>query len=187
MVTSGPLGHICIQERQIEHAPDEALGRSRRGFTTKLNLAGDGRGRQLRLVFTPRQRHESTSLQMVRDAIRVPRPGGRGRPRKRPDYVTADKGYRYPACRRLLRRRGRAHSIPERRDQQQRRSTRRGRPLAFDAARSRSRNNIERCGGELQHCTPSPPGRRSGRPTTARSSSSPPCCAGSATGACRAG
>jgi hypothetical protein len=30
----------------------------------------------------------------------------RGRPRKRPAHLIADKGYSYPACRQLLRQRG---------------------------------------------------------------------------------
>jgi transposase len=127
------------------HPVDEALGRSRGGRTTKLHLACDGRGRVLAVVLTPGQRHESTQLGVVLDAIHVPRPGGRGRPRKRPDHVIADKGYSYPVCRRLLRRRGLAHTIPERRDQRRRRSARPGRPPAFDAARYRARNVIERC------------------------------------------
>jgi hypothetical protein len=62
---------------------------------------------------------------------------GRGRPRKRPDHLVADKGYSYPRCRRLLRRRGIAHTIPERSDQHARRASRPGRPLAFDRARYR--------------------------------------------------
>jgi transposase len=127
------------------HPVDEALGRSRGGRTTKLHLACDGRGRVLAVVLTPGQRHESTQLGVVLDAIHVPRPGGRGRQRKRPDHVIADKGYSYPVCRRLLRRRGLAHTIPERRDQRRRRSARPGRPPAFDAARYRARNVIERC------------------------------------------
>lgn len=134
----------------VAHPPDEALGRSRGGLTTKLHLACDGRGRVLAAVLTPGQRHESTQLGTVLDAIRVPRPGGRGRPCKRPDHVIADRGYSYPTCRRLVRRRGLAHTIPERRDQRQRRAARRGHPLAFDAARYRARNVIERCVGELK-------------------------------------
>jgi transposase len=134
----------------VTHPANEALGRSRGGFTTKLHLACDGRGRPLSVVLTPGQRHESTQLGAVLDAIRVPRPSGRGRPRKRPDHVIADKGYSYPTCRQLLRRRGIAHTIPERRDQRQRRAARRGRPLAFDTARYRGRNVIERCAGWLK-------------------------------------
>ena len=101
---------------KVAHPADEALGRSRGGLTTKLHLACDGLGRPLSVVLTPGQRHESTQLAAVLDAIRVPRLVGRGRPRKRPDRVIADKGYSYGTCRRLLRRRGIPHTIPERRD-----------------------------------------------------------------------
>jgi transposase len=132
------------READVAHPPEEALGRSRGGLTTKLHLACDGRGRPLAVVLTPGQRHESTQLVAVLDAIRVPRPGGRGRPRKRPDHLIADRGYSYPACRRLLRRRGIPHTIPERRDQRHRRAAHRGRPLRFDAVRYTRRNVAER-------------------------------------------
>jgi transposase len=49
-----------------------------------------------------------------------------------------------------LRRRGIAHTIPERRDQRARRLSRRGRPLAFDATRYRAGNVVERCVGWLK-------------------------------------
>jgi transposase len=101
---------------------DQALGRSRGGLTTKLHLAADGRGRPLAMLVTAGQRHESTQLGPLLDAIRVPRPGGSGRPRKRPAHLTADRGYSYTTCRRLLRRRRIAHTIPERSDQQQART-----------------------------------------------------------------
>jgi transposase len=110
-------------------------------LTTKLHLAVDGRGRPLSVVVTEGQRHDSTQLVAVLDAIRVPRPGGVGRPRKRPAYLLGDKGYSYTTCRALLRRRGIGHSIPERSDQQARR---RGRPPAFDPERYRQRNQVER-------------------------------------------
>ena len=81
---------------------------------------------------------------------RIPQQGGPGRPRKRPAHVIAGKGYSYPACRQLLRRRGIRHTIPERRDQQQRRATRSGRSPAFDAATYRRRNVVERCVNKLK-------------------------------------
>lgn len=92
------------------------------------------------MVLTAGQRHESTQLAAVLDTIRVPRLG-RGRPRKRPDRLLADKGYSYPGCRRLLRRRGIPHIIPTRRDQ---------RRLRFDAAAYRRRNVVERCVNRLK-------------------------------------
>lgn len=95
-------------------------------------------------MVTEGQRHESTQLGRLLDGIRVPRPGGRGRPRKRPDPLVGDKGYSYPTCRRLLRRRGIPHTIPERSDQRARRARRPGRPPAFDRTRYRGRNVAER-------------------------------------------
>lgn len=84
------------------------------------------------------------------DAIRVPRPGGWGRPRKLPARLLADKGYRHPSTRRRLRRRRIPHGIPERRDQRERRARRPGRPLAFDRAAYRRRNVVERCVNRLK-------------------------------------
>jgi transposase len=80
----------------------------------------------------------------------VPRPGGQGRPRKRPDHLIADKGYSYPTCRRLLRRRGIPHTIPQRSDQRAHRARRPGRPLAFDRQCYRGRHVVERCSNRLK-------------------------------------
>ena len=101
-------------------------------------------------MLTEGHRHDSTQLEPVLDAIRVPRPGGRGRPRKRPAHLLADKGYSYPRCRRALRRRGIPHTIPERTDQRARRAHRPGRPPTFDRARYRRRNVVERCINRLK-------------------------------------
>jgi transposase len=102
------------------------------------------------VVLTPGQRHDSTQLEAILDGIRVPRPGGRGRPRKRPDHLIADRGYSYARCRQALRRRGIPHTIPERRDQRARRAQRPGRPLQFDQERYRRRNVVERCINRLK-------------------------------------
>jgi transposase len=106
----------------------------------------DGKGRPLAVTLTPGQRHDSTQLEPLLDAIRVSRPGGQGRPRKRPDHLLADRGYSYPTCRRLLRRRGIAHTIPTRIDQR----GRAGRPVGFDPVRYRQRNVVERCVNRLK-------------------------------------
>jgi transposase len=128
------------------------LGHSRGGLTTKIHLACDGAGRPLAMVVTAGQRHESTQLEPLLDAIRVPRPGP-GRPRKRPTHLIADRGYSYTSCRRLLRQRRIAHTIPERSDQQAartRRGPRGGRPPKVDAVRYRQRNVVERAIARLK-------------------------------------
>jgi transposase len=89
-------------------------------------------------------------LVSVVTGIRVPRPGGRGRPRTRPDRIIADKGYSYARCREWLRRRQIPHTIPERRDQRARRAARPGRPLAFDKTIYARRNVVERCINRLK-------------------------------------
>jgi transposase len=101
-------------------------------------------------VLSEGHRHDSTQLESVLDAIRVPRPGGRGRPRKRPEHLIADKGYSYPRCRKALRQRGIPHTIPERTDQRTRRARRPGRPLSFDTTRYRRRTVVERCINRLK-------------------------------------
>ena len=81
------------------------------------------------------------------DQVRVARPGGRGRPRTRPDHLTGDKAYSSRSNRAALRARHIPHTIPERDDQQAnraRRGARGGRPPAFDRARYRTRNQVER-------------------------------------------
>ncbi len=109
-----------------------------------MHLACDGHGRPLSVVLTPGQRHDSTQLEPVLDAIRVPRPTGRGRPRKRPDHLIGDKGDSYARCRRILRRRGIPHTMPERSDQRARRARTPGRKPAFCKETYRRRNIVER-------------------------------------------
>ncbi len=134
----------------IAHPPDDGHGRSRGGLTTKFHLACDGKGRPLSIVITPGQRHDSPQLSPVLDSIRVPRPRGRGRARRRPDHLIADKGYSYAHCRDWLRRRQISHTIPERRDQRAHRARRPGRLLAFDQATYKRRNVVKRCINRLK-------------------------------------
>jgi transposase len=105
------------------------------------------------MLVTAGQRHESTQLGSLLDAIRVPRPGGSGRPRKRPTHLVADRGYSYPTCRRLLRRRGLPHTIPQQSDQQAARARlgpRGGRPPKVNTLRYRQRNVVERAIARLK-------------------------------------
>ncbi|WP_344328296.1 IS5 family transposase [Streptomyces macrosporus] len=133
--------------------PDEhALGRSRGGPTTKVHLACGGQGRPPAMFVTPGRRHDSTCARILLERVRVPR-GGLGRPRCRPDQVIADTASSFRDFRAYLRRRGIAHTIPEKRDQQRHwlnRGRQGGRPPGFDRQTHRRRNTIERCFNRLK-------------------------------------
>lgn len=82
------------------------------------------------------------------------RPGGVGRPRKRPDSLSADKAYGSRANRAALRARKITAVIPEKTDQianRQRRGSRGGRPPSFDPIAYRNHNQIERGFGRRKH------------------------------------
>jgi transposase len=129
---------------------NESLGRSKGGFTTKLHLACDGKGRLLAATLTAGNRHDCTQLEPLLDSICVRRLGP-GRPRKKPDYLLADRGYSYLKHREILRRRRIRNTIPERRDQIKQRKSRPGRPLHFDKERYKQRNVVERLINRLKH------------------------------------
>jgi transposase len=114
-----------------------------------LHLSCDGKGRPLSVVVTVGQRHESTQLNAVLDAIRVTR-SGTGRPHKRPERLIADKYFSFPSCRKLLKDRGIPHTIPKWHDQREGRAKRPGRPSSFDAETYARRNVVEQCVNRLK-------------------------------------
>jgi IS5 family transposase len=71
---------------------------------SKRHVLVDAGGIPLALVLTPANVHDSTVLEPVLDAV-PPVRQCRGRPRKRPGKLHADKGYDYPRCRRACRKR----------------------------------------------------------------------------------
>lgn len=84
----------------------------------------------------------------------MPRPGGRGRPRQRPDPLTADKAYSSRANRQHLRDKRITAVIPEPNDQianRKRRGSRGGRPPKFDPDAYRHRNQVERGFNRRKH------------------------------------
>ena len=111
-----------------------------RGFQrcTKIHFAVDGRGRPLSVLLTAGQAGDHPQLFALLDAIRV-HDGGPGRPRKKPDMLMADKAYAHDPTRRELRRRGIAHTIPERADQVARRAAK---AATADAPRSSTSRSI---------------------------------------------
>ena len=130
--------------------PRSAPARARpvtRRTDTKLHTICDGRGRNLATRVTPGQDGDTGELIGLVDQVRVARPSGRGRPRKRLGHLTGDKAYSSRANRVALRARRIPYTIPERADQQAgraRRGSRGGRPPGFDRDRYRQRNQVER-------------------------------------------
>jgi transposase len=107
----------------------------------------EGGGRPLVVLATAGQRHEAPLLPGLLEAGAVKRSSpdgrpGRGRPRRRPGRLVADKGYSYPSIRAELRRRGIAAVIPTRSDQRRRPS--------FDRQAYRERNRVERSVNRLK-------------------------------------
>ncbi len=103
-------------------------------------------------MVTGGQRADHTQCRLVPEEIRIPRTGP-GRPRKKPDSLTADKAYSNGPCREYLRRRGIRHTIPEKTDSQAarlRKGSRGGRPLGFDQDRYKKRNTVERAINHLK-------------------------------------
>lgn len=114
---------------------DEALGRSRGGFTRKIHLKAEGYGKPLAFVVTAGQRHEATMFEPLFQRGAVKR-AGRGRPKLRPERVVADKGYNSERIRELLNSKQVQPVIPVRSDQD--------RDEAFDREAYRERNLVER-------------------------------------------
>jgi transposase len=147
------MTRIPAPEPLITEPVDHAIGRSRGGLTTKVHALTDGAGRVLVVLLTGGNVHDSPMFVQLMAALRVAR-SGKGRPRTRPDYLLADKGYSSRGNRRLLRERGIGHTIPEKNDQaahRRRRGSAGGRPPGFDPDRYARRNTIERGFCQLKH------------------------------------
>ena len=119
-----------------------------------MHVICDGRGRSLATRVTPGQASDTKQLVALLDQLGVARPGGIGRPRKRPDSLTADKAYSSKANRAALRARKIKAVIPERNDQKAhrvRKGSSGGRPPAFDAEQYKNRNQVERGFNRRKH------------------------------------
>jgi transposase len=74
----------------------------------------DRSGIPLAVMLTGAQVHDSKVFEALVDGVE-PVKSAKGRPRKRPNKLHADKGYDYPRCRTFLRRRGIKARIARRR------------------------------------------------------------------------
>jgi transposase len=102
----------------------------------------EGQGLPLAFEVTAANVAETTVALEVVDKVRVPR--AKGRPKKRPKYLAADKGHDSAEFRRALRSRGIRSSIPKRCWPNRRRSA--GRPPKLHEV-SKSRWTVERTHG----------------------------------------
>ena len=90
---------------------EEKLGRSRGGFSTKIHIRCEGKGKPITFLLSPGERNESIFLEQLMEQGTVKR-SGRGRPRIRPSRLVGDKGYTGRRIRNYLRRRGIRFTIP---------------------------------------------------------------------------
>jgi len=149
---SWPRGAPSNDKNPAARPGREALGRSRGGLSTKIHLAADRRCRPVSRILTPSQHGDCPQFIPLLEAVRIAR-RGKGRPRTRPGRALADKAYSSAANRAYLRRRGIAAVIPVKEDQKKHRRARGragGRPPAFDAARYKERNTVERAFNKLK-------------------------------------
>ena len=126
-----------------DEPPDHALGRSRGGFGTKINLVCDGGAVPLGIHVTAGQNNECLFVEPLLNAVHI------GRDHLRPNRVAGDKGYSFRRVRAWLRAHRIAPVIPTRDDPRD--STQRRDPN-FDRETYRRRNVLERCIGWLKEC-----------------------------------
>lgn len=128
--------HAAGARHGKEGPAQQALRRSRGGFSTKLLLRAERGGKPIALLLTAGERHEQSVFAPLMEGGAVKRPGGRGRPRRRPKRLVGDKGYSSGKVRRYLRRHGIGATIPKKQDERPQRT--------FDRALYRERNRVER-------------------------------------------
>ena len=89
---------------------------TRKGKGTKWMVVTDGNGLPIGFHLDSAQLAEVRLAETTLATVRVPKPPGqRGRPRTRPERLTADRGYDSGPFRRALRRRGIRACIPPKR------------------------------------------------------------------------
>lgn len=133
------------KKRAVGHSDNQALGRSRGGFTTKFHMICDGLGNAITFVLSQGQRHDSAFFHDVLDAGLRSDPHAEDAHRRRPDKLAADKAYR---AKHILDRLAEEQIEPiiPKKSNELRKSTDR----AFDKASYRRRNVVERLIGWLK-------------------------------------
>jgi transposase len=119
----------------------EQVGVTKKGKGTKWMLVVDGTGLPLGFHLESANVAEVKLAEQTLDTIRVARP--RGRPKRRPQKLVADRGYDSSAFRATLRRRGIRMCIPPKRRPATWRA-KRGRPVVARRDDYRQRYTVER-------------------------------------------
>lgn len=101
---------------------EQALGRSRGGFSTKIHILVDALGNPLRLLLTGGQRHDMTQAEGLIDAFQF-------------DSVIADKGYDSKAFLQAIAAQAAEANIPARKSRIE--------PRAYDAHLYKERHLVE--------------------------------------------
>jgi transposase len=120
---------------KIRTNEDLALGRSHGGYTTKIHLKVDGKGKPLGWILTPGQFHDSPIFERLTQTGKIKRKG-RGRPKHNPKAMAGDRGYSAKEHRRYLHARHVLDVIPTKKNEQSRSN--------FDAQLYKERNRVER-------------------------------------------
>lgn len=85
-----PQGEPSNYMNLFDEPADHAIGRSRRGLSTKIHALVDGNGRPLVLLVAPGQGGDAPMFPHLMSHLTINR-AGPGRPRTRPDRVRGDR------------------------------------------------------------------------------------------------
>lgn len=129
---------------------DQALGRSRGGFGTKIHLVCDKNGIPLNAIVSPAQKHDAAFFMPVLNGVDIPQ--RRGRPKNRPQMIMADRAYDASYIRRYLTARAIKSNIPLKKPRRGTKRRKRGPKPTFDPKKYKERNVIERLIGWLKNC-----------------------------------
>jgi len=125
-------------------AAEQALGRSRGGFTTKIHMICDGKGNPLLFVLTPGSTHDSTAFDVLFGLFLSF--AGTMKWTRRLKWIVCDKGYDCQRIFDLCKANGLEPVIPKRLSPT---GKERDNP-DFDKSVYRERNHVERCIGWLK-------------------------------------
>ena len=122
--------HACAAGYKKNSGEQEALGRSKGGFTTKIHALVDALGNPLKFTLTPGQRNEITQAEMLTESVKN-------------SAVVADKGYDSNAFIVNLENKGCEVIIPPRRNRKMQRD--------YDKHLYKERHLVECFFGKIKH------------------------------------